>query len=214
MTFTARQIEDLTAPLSKENVKQRKQSGLTLDYVEGWHAIAEANRIFGFDGWTRETLSLTRVSELPRKVGKVNARDGWSVSYMAHVKVTVLAADRVVVREGTGTGHGIDVDLGLAHESAAKEAETDAMKRALMTFGNPFGLALYDKTQANVAEPRSAALDMAISAARSCRTKTELRALLAKNRAALDQNEARELTAECRAIAVNLPETQQQDAVE
>src|SRR5205085_5080981 len=55
-----------------------------------------------------------------------------------------------VIREGIGAGHGIDVDLGLAHESAIKEAETDAMKRALMTFGNPFGLALYDKSQANV----------------------------------------------------------------
>jgi hypothetical protein len=40
--------------------------------------------------------------------------------------------------------------LGQAHESALKEAETDAMKRALMTFGNQFGLALYDKTQENV----------------------------------------------------------------
>ena len=30
------------------------------------------------------------------------------------------------------------MDLGQAHESAIKEAETDAMKRALMTFGNPF----------------------------------------------------------------------------
>nr|WP_233130301.1 Rad52/Rad22 family DNA repair protein [Synechococcus sp. 1G10] len=52
-----------------------------------------------------------------------------------------------IVREGCGVGHGIDVDLGQAHESALKEAETDAMKRALMTFGNPFGLALYDKQQ-------------------------------------------------------------------
>jgi recombination DNA repair RAD52 pathway protein len=51
-----------------------------------------------------------------------------------------------------GSGHGIDVDCGLAHESAVKEAETDAMKRALMTFGNPFGLALYDKEQRQVAE--------------------------------------------------------------
>src|SRR5690606_8727621 len=61
-----------------------------------------------------------------------------------------------IVREGVGSGHGIDVDVGLAHESAIKEAETDAMKRALMTFGNPFGLALYDKEQANVGqgEPR------------------------------------------------------------
>ena len=49
-----------------------------------------------------------------------------------------------------GAGHGIDLDLGQAHESALKEAETDAMKRALMTFGNPFGLALYDKAQRQV----------------------------------------------------------------
>jgi hypothetical protein len=55
-----------------------------------------------------------------------------------------------LIREGTGAGHGIDTDLGQAHESAIKEAETDAMKRALMTFGNPFGLALYDKQQREV----------------------------------------------------------------
>jgi DNA repair and recombination protein RAD52 len=65
----------------------------------------------------------------------------------------VFADDTLVTREGLGAGHGIDVDVGQAHESAIKEAETDAMKRALMTFGNPFGLALYDKEQANVAEP-------------------------------------------------------------
>jgi hypothetical protein len=41
--------------------------------------------------------------------------------------------------------------LGDAHESALKEAETDATKRALTTFGNLFGLALYDKDRAGVA---------------------------------------------------------------
>lgn len=40
--------------------------------------------------------------------------------------------------------------LGEAHEKALKEAETDAMKRALTTFGNPFGLALYDREQKGV----------------------------------------------------------------
>ena len=30
----------------------------SLSYIEGWHAIAEANRLFGFDGWTRTTDSL------------------------------------------------------------------------------------------------------------------------------------------------------------
>ena len=68
------------------------------------------------------------------------------MTYIARVSITV----GTLVREGTGAGHGIDTDLGLAHESAIKEAETDAMKRALMTFGNPFGLALYDKSQRQV----------------------------------------------------------------
>ena len=39
------------------------------------------------------------------------------------------------------------MDLGQAHESAIKEAETDAMKRALVTFGGRFGLSLYDRHQ-------------------------------------------------------------------
>lgn len=144
--FTPEQIDQLSAKLDKSHVKERMQAGRKLSYVEGWHAIAEANRIFGFDAWTRETLDIRVVSEAPRKIGRDNPRDGWGVSYIAKVRVIVDG----VAREGIGAGHGIDVDLGLAHESAVKEAETDAMKRALMTFGNPFGLALYDKTQENV----------------------------------------------------------------
>jgi hypothetical protein len=67
------------------------------------------------------------------------------------VRISVgVGGHGLLIREGTGAGHGIDTDLGLAHESAIKEAETDAMKRALMTFGNPFGLALYDKSQRQV----------------------------------------------------------------
>lgn len=143
--FTAEQVAALKAKLDPANVRRREQSGRSLSYIEGWHAIDEANRIFGFDGWARETVEMRLVSEQARKVGKQGA-DGWSVSYIAKVRVYVGP----IMREGYGSGHGIDRDLGLAHESAAKEAETDAMKRALMTFGNPFGLALYDKDQANV----------------------------------------------------------------
>lgn len=145
--FTEGQNAQLSAPLMRENVKTRAQSGRSLSYIEGWHAIAEANRIFGFDGWMRETVDLKCVAEKDRKIGREKA-DGWGVTYTARVRVTV--GD--IIREGCGTGHGIDRDLGQAHESALKEAETDAMKRAFMTFGNPFGLALYDKTQANVSD--------------------------------------------------------------
>lgn len=145
--MTPEQKQALSAPLDRSHVRQRDQSGRKLSYIEGWWAIAEANRIFGFDGWTRETLEIRCVSERERSIGQ-QKRPGWGVSYVAKVRVTVEG----VVREGIGAGHGIDADLGLAHESAIKEAETDAMKRSLMTFGNPFGLALYDKDQANVSD--------------------------------------------------------------
>jgi hypothetical protein len=119
-------------------------------YLEGWQVIAEANRIFGFDGWQRQTIAVRCVSQAERPIGR-DQKPGWGVTYTARVRVTVTAGGRPpLIREGSGAGHGIDVDLGQAHESALKEAETDAMKRALMTFGNPFGLALYDKQQRQV----------------------------------------------------------------
>jgi DNA repair and recombination protein RAD52 len=153
MMFTAEQKQALGAPLNRQHVKSRTQGGRGVSYIEGWRAIDEANRIFGFDGWTRETTEIKCVAERERKIGKEpNTRDGWGVSYIAKIKVVAFAGDTVVTREGVGAGHGIDIDLGQAHESAIKEAETDAMKRALMTFGNPFGLALYDKDQTNVAD--------------------------------------------------------------
>jgi DNA repair and recombination protein RAD52 len=150
--FTPEQIKALEAKLSPDAVKARKQGGASVSYIEGWHAIAEANRIFGFDAWSRETIEVRFVSEKERKMGANKDRDGWSVSYIARVRIIVSAGDSFanVIREGVGAGHGIDADLGQAHESAIKEAETDAMKRALMTFGNPFGLALYDKERTNV----------------------------------------------------------------
>lgn len=145
MTFTTEQHDMLSAPLNKANVATRQQAGQTLSYIEAWHAIAEANRIFGFGAWDRQTVDLTLLGE-PRTVN-----DKARVGYSARVRITVRAGDTVIVREGCGFGSGIDKDVDQAHESAIKEAESDAMKRALMTFGNAFGLALYDKTQSNVA---------------------------------------------------------------
>jgi DNA recombination protein Rad52 len=144
-------IEALKAPLDKRHVMSRVQGKTAVYYITAWHAIAEANRIFGFDGWTRETVSTVCVSERERKIGKGQyEKDGWGVTYTAKVQIRVYSVEGDVVREGTGAGHGIDADCGQAHESAIKEAESDAMKRALMTFGNAFGLALYDKEQTNV----------------------------------------------------------------
>jgi DNA recombination protein Rad52 len=148
--FSPEQLAALSAPLDRANVRQREQGRSKVHYLEGWQVIAEANRIFGFDGWQRQTIAVRCVAQAERTIGR-DQKPGWGVTYTARVRVTVTAGGLVpLVREGSGGGHGIDVDLGQAHESALKEAETDAMKRALMTFGNPFGLALYDKAQRQV----------------------------------------------------------------
>lgn len=140
--FSKEQNEALQAPLVRSHVKKNPRG---YDYVEGWHAIAEANRIFGHDGWDRQVIEIRQLGE-PEQDEKKN----WRVAYYCRVRVTVRADGESVTRDGCGYGSGIVKDVRDAHESAIKEAETDAMKRALMTFGNPFGLALYDKAQTHV----------------------------------------------------------------
>ena len=153
--FSAAQIAALSAPLDRALVSSREQGRSKVNYLQSWVVISEANRIFGFDGWQRQTLFSRCIAQAERLIGaRGTGREqkcGWGVTYIARVRITVSAGNHgLLIREGTGAGHGIDTDLGLAHESAIKEAETDAMKRALMTFGNPFGLALYDKSQRQV----------------------------------------------------------------
>lgn len=148
MTFSPEQIKALEAPLDRKNVKSREQGKSQVSYIEAYHAENEANRIFGFDAWDRET-ELALIGE-PRLGKDKYGNDQWRVAYRAKVRITVRAGDTKVVREGCGFGSGIDKDVDQAHESALKEAESDAEKRALKTFGNPFGQALYDKSQAQV----------------------------------------------------------------
>jgi hypothetical protein len=148
--FSPKQIAALTAPLNRAHISSREQGRGQVPYLKSYVVINEANRIFGFDGWQRQTLFSRCIAQAERSIGR-EQKPGWGVTYIARVRITVHAGGHgPLIREGTGAGHGIDTDLGLAHESAIKEAETDATKRALVTFGNPFGLALYDKSQGQV----------------------------------------------------------------
>ena len=148
MAFTQPQLRQLKAKLDPNHVKTRQAGGATLHYIEGWQAIAEANRIFGFDGWDRETLATTCVASERNRGDHI-------VAYTAKVRVSVRARDIIVVREGSGSGEARALSPGQAHDLALKSAETDATKRALASFGNAFGLALYDPEHAGVkAAPR------------------------------------------------------------
>ena len=59
------------------------------------------------------------------------------------MRITVHADGVTIVREGHGSGEGRGTSPGEVHDIALKASETDATKRALATFGKPFGLALY-----------------------------------------------------------------------
>jgi len=148
MAFTEAQVKCLEAKLSAKRIKTRQANGITLAYVEGWHVIAEANRIFGYDAWDRRTRS-------NNCVWTGTKGEFYHAAYTAKVRVSVRAGDTTIVREGSGTGEGKALTPGQAHELALKAAETDATKRALATFGNPFGLALYDHEQAGVRRARN-----------------------------------------------------------
>ena len=110
MEFSKEQVELLNEPILAKNVKEREAGwggkDNKLAFVEGYHVIAEANRIFGFDGWSSETIETTCVQNDPK-----------AVSYIAKVRITVGN----VIREGTGAGHGNQSNHGNNHESAIKE---------------------------------------------------------------------------------------------
>ena len=136
MGFSAKQVQALRRQPNHRHIRTREAHGRELTYLEGWYAISEANRIFGFDGWNRETIESKCV------LAREN-RGSFLAVYIARVRVTVHADGATIIREGHGTGEGHGTSPGEVHDIALKVAETDATKRALATFGKPFGLELY-----------------------------------------------------------------------
>ena len=162
MAFSEAQVKNLESKLNSKHVRTRRVQDTTLAYVEGWHVIAEANRIFGYDAWDRHTLST-------RCVWSASANHHYAAAYIAKVRIAVRAGAITITREGCGSGNAKAPTPGEAHELALKAAETDATKRALATFGNPFGLALYDRELAGVKNRKALSTSLRTTiAARGC----------------------------------------------
>jgi hypothetical protein len=151
MGFSTKQVHPLRRNLNGRQIRTREANGRELSYIEGWFAISEANRIFGFDGWSRETVD-------SRCVLARENRGIFVAVYIAKVRITVQAAGATVIREGHGSGEGRGPSPGDVHDIALKAAETDATKRSLATFGKPFGLELYrhSRTPAHLSNQKPA----------------------------------------------------------
>src|SRR3974390_1616117 len=146
MAFSVKQVRALKRKPDHRHVRTRRDHhGRDLSYLEGWYAISEANRIFGFDGWSRETVE-SRCALARENKGIFLA------VYIARVRLTVQADGASIIREGRGSGEGRGISPGEVHDIALKAAETDATKRALATFGKPFGLELYRGGRATTAD--------------------------------------------------------------
>ncbi|CAG8595655.1 19966_t:CDS:10 [Dentiscutata erythropus] len=132
--------ETLNKQLGPEFISTRQgPSGVgKLVYVEGWKVINLANNVFGFNGWSSSIQNITiDFVETSQDTGRISV--GISVTCRVTLKDGAYHEDL-----GYGTCEN-SKSKAAAFEKAKKEAMTDALKRALRTFGNAMGNCVYDK---------------------------------------------------------------------
>jgi DNA repair and recombination protein RAD52 len=136
-------LEALSQPLDPARVKMvEARGGRKQPYLAAFDVKATANRIFGHDGWAPQVVELRCIGE---ERFQRDGKDGCRVGYVAIVLVQVDGfCDRSDVGYGDATEYG--GSMVTCHELAAKEAVSDAMKRAMTSLGDQFGNSLYDKT--------------------------------------------------------------------
>ncbi|KAJ3439445.1 DNA repair and recombination protein rad52 rad59 [Anaeramoeba flamelloides] len=123
--------KQLSQPIAKEHISRRPGGGGTFDYVSAWVVIDLANRVFGFNGWSSQILSVNQ--------------DHFGQTRDGKFEVAVSACVRVTLKDGAyREGFGFGASKGMKNkfqclESGKKKAITDATKRALKLFGNYLG---------------------------------------------------------------------------
>jgi len=149
--FNENQLKILNEELNSSRIKTREKGNISLSYIEGFDVIDTANLIFGFGNWSYSISKLEHVSQ------EQNQNQNQVICYKAIVQVLVHSENHTqdVSREDVGFGTGVAKTQADAHEGAAKEAVTDALKRAMRSFGNQFGNSLYDKTKNHQANNES-----------------------------------------------------------
>ena len=141
--FDKNQLTILAQELDSNRIKTREKGNISLSYIEGFDVIDTANKVFGFGNWSYSISKLDQVSQ------ELNQNQNNVVCYKAVVQIQIHNNDhsQTVNRQDVGFGTGVAKSLADAHEGAAKEAVTDAIKRCFRSFGNQFGNSLYDKTK-------------------------------------------------------------------
>ena len=131
--------QKLAEPLDEGLVSHRKGRGnRAFAYLEGRTAIDQANRILGYAGWGYELVGDVALREGESVDPRTGEAKPWR-AYAATVRVTVPGS-----QPRTDVGfQAVADDTVEGHETAFKGAVTDALKRALRSYGGQFGNSLY-----------------------------------------------------------------------
>jgi hypothetical protein len=139
-TLTDPQLKILLAPVNPKRVGQTRG----LAHMEAWDVRRQLIRLFGFGGYSTETLALDLVAERETKQGE---RSRWTVVYRAQVRLTIYDTDGKQLGFWDDGAAGDSVNqpsLGDAHDMAMKTALSQALKRCATNLGDQFGLSLYN----------------------------------------------------------------------
>jgi len=149
--FNEKQLQVLSYEVDSSRIKIREKGNISLSYLEAFDIIESANKIFGYGNWSYAVSSLMQVSQ------EQNHNQNVVICYKAVVRIVAkdITHTKEISREDVGFGTGIAKTLSDAHEGAAKEAVTDALKRCFRTFGNQFGNSLYDRSKNHHAQPNN-----------------------------------------------------------
>lgn len=139
-TLTDPQLKILLAPVNPKRVGSTRG----LAHMEAWDIRRQLIRLFGFGGYSTETLALDLIAERETKQGE---KSRWTVVYRAQVRLTIYGTDGKQLGFWDDGAAGDSVNqpsLGDAHDMAMKTALSQALKRCATNLGDQFGLSLYN----------------------------------------------------------------------
>ncbi|WP_304455906.1 Rad52/Rad22 family DNA repair protein [Nocardiopsis sp. YSL2] len=139
--LTPEQVKTLLTGIQSDRVQRHRNNS----HLEGWDVRRTLTRIFGFGGWSDQTLELTCIRE---HADRIDGDIRWWVVYRAQVRLIIRTTDGRVLSwwDDTAVGDASkQVTAGQAHDLASKSAVTQALKRCAANLGDQLGLSLYRK---------------------------------------------------------------------
>lgn len=135
------QVDVLLRPIRSNRVLSAQNQS----HVPAYDVVAHLTRLFGFEGWDKEIVSIELVGEQARTEGD---RTGWWVTYRCHMRLTIYDQNGQVVKvieDGATGSSNNQPSYGDAHDLAYKNAISYAIKRCAKDLGDQFGLSLYNR---------------------------------------------------------------------